>query len=491
MRAATYTRFDSRSQRVGDFFLAALAVILLGYAIAGKGFAYIGVAPLYVGEAVLGIGLLAWMLTRGWTRVLRVPAALAVVPLVTLGAIRLLPGFMEYRFDAIRDAVVWGYAAFALFVATMIVSDPRRLVTLIGYYQRFIPIFLVGTLVAWALYHFAKPITPSVPGTNGVPILFVKEGDVLVHLAGVLAFWMAMNSGRSIGWGWALLLAANVALMGAIDRAGLLSFIAVMMLCVIAKPRHGAAWRTVGMMIVGLFLLYGTMIRVEVPGGKGREISFDQVVTNIKSMFGAADNNGLDSTKEWRLQWWTKIYDYTFRGPYFWTGKGFGVNLADDDGFQVDRDHALRSPHSVHMTMLARMGVPGLAAWGLIHLVWFTSIGDAWFRARRRGNQRWAALFLFLFGYGMAFVINASFDVFLEGPMGGIWFWTVYGTGVGALWTYRARPEVLADGESGGDEHQGGQVVYESSGRAQLLPAAGRGRPGLPLGAGAARVARP
>jgi hypothetical protein len=52
-------------------------------------------------------------------------------------------------------------------------------------------------------------------------------------------------------------------------------------------------------------------------------------------------------------------------------------------------------------------------------------------------------LFLFLFAYYMAFLINASFDVYLEGPMGGIWFWSIYGTGVGALWVYRNRPEVL------------------------------------------------
>ena len=28
-------------------------------------------------------------------------------------------------------------------------------------------------------------------------------------------------------------------------------------------------------------------------------------------------------------------FDYTVFGDYFWTGKGFGINLADDDGFQT------------------------------------------------------------------------------------------------------------------------------------------------------------
>ena len=39
--------------------------------------------------------------------------------------------------------------------------------------------------------------------------------------------------------------------------------------------------------------------------------------------------------KNGRLDWWKEIVTYTINGKYFWTGKGFGVNLADDDGFQV------------------------------------------------------------------------------------------------------------------------------------------------------------
>src|SRR5205823_3135493 len=73
------------------------------------------------------------------------------------------------------------------------------------------------------------------------------------------------------------------------------------------------------------------------------------------------------------------------------------------------------------------------------------SIGETYLRARRRGQQRWAGAMLFLFAYHLAFMINGSFDVFLEGPMGGIWFWTIFGVGVGALWCWRYAPGVLAD----------------------------------------------
>jgi hypothetical protein len=54
-------------------------------------------------------------------------------------------------------------------------------------------------------------------------------------------------------------------------------------------------------------------------------------------------------------------------------------------------------------------------------------------------------MFLFLLAYWVAFMVNASFDVFLEGLMGGIWFWTLYGVGLGAMWIYQRYPEILED----------------------------------------------
>jgi hypothetical protein len=36
-------------------------------------------------------------------------------------------------------------------------------------------------------------------------------------------------------------------------------------------------------------------------------------------------------------------------------------------------------------------------------------------------------------------LINASFDVALEGPMLGIWFWCLFGFGVAVAMCYRAR----------------------------------------------------
>ena len=90
-----------------------------------------------------------------------------------------------------------------------------------------------------------------------------------------------------------------------------------------------------------------------------RAVSLESLWTNVTSIFGQSKASHLEGTKEWRMLWWEKIVGYTFGGDYFLMGKGFGVNLADVDGFQVEEDSALRSPHNGHLTMLSRAGVPG------------------------------------------------------------------------------------------------------------------------------------
>lgn len=37
------------------------------------------------------------------------------------------------------------------------------------------------------------------------------------------------------------------------------------------------------------------------------------------------------------------------------------------------------------------------------------------------------SVYLWLLAYWMAFIVNMTFDVYLEGPQGGIWFWCLIG----------------------------------------------------------------
>jgi O-antigen ligase len=95
------------------------------------------------------------------------------------------------------------------------------------------------------------------------------------------------------------------------------------------------------------------------------------------------------------------------------------------------------------MTILARSGVPGLALWILLQLSVGLRLIRCFLTSRRIAGSRWPGLFLFIFSFWLAFVINGSFDVFIEGPPGGIWFWCIFGFALGAMWIYRNQPEIL------------------------------------------------
>ncbi|MGN6506979.1 MAG: O-antigen ligase family protein [Tepidisphaeraceae bacterium] len=425
----------------GDRFLKFFACVLLGYAIGGRGFAYIGIPPLFIGEITLLFGIVAFVRCRAWHWIFTETRTWPVLAMCAWGAARTIPYISAYGIDSIRDAMVWGYSAFALVLATLLAEHPRRLAQWIARYRRFVPTFLVGIIIAFAIYRFLGQGRPEWPWVS-VPIVQVKEGDVLVHLAGVMAFWVA-GFGGAVPWKWPVLLTFNAAVMGVIDRAGMVAFGVVFMLCMALRPLHVIALRVIGVVLLVVVILWATDINIPIYGGKGRDISFDQIVTNLDSVLFDTGSDGLDSTKEWRIDWWKEIRRYTIYGRYFWTGKGYGINLADDDGFQVLSDNSLRNPHSVHMTMLARGGVPGLTLWILVQLSWGSGVFFSLLRARRECRREWQGVFFFLMCYWIALLINGSFDVFLEGPMGGIWFWAVYGTGLGAMTIFRRDPDAF------------------------------------------------
>jgi hypothetical protein len=81
-----------------------------------------------------------------------------------------------------------------------------------------------------------------------------------------------------------------------------------------------------------------------------------------------------------------------------------------------------------------------VALWLGLLTSWFAMMMHAMLTARHRGQTEWAGLFLFASCYAASFVINATFDVALEGPMQGIWFWCLVGFGIGSVMVYRCQP---------------------------------------------------
>ena len=309
-------------------------------------------------------------------------------------------------------------------------------------YHRLLPFFLVWvTLTVLVIPDNALPAGPG----SDISILGFKGGDMSVHLAGVAAFIaLGLYTERvdfkfPVTYLWlAWLLAVGVA--GGINRGGMLAATAGILTAFALRPSR----RVIQFgMISGAVLLFMALFSVNISLGREKTLSVNSLAQRFESVYKDNQDAKLEGTKEYRLEWWKYIASYTFGGPYFLGGKGFGVNLADSDGFQVTADGSLRAPHNSHVTVLARMGVPGLALWLALMLTFGYQLLKGFVETTRAGLLHWSGVDGWILVYWLAMCINASFDPYLEGPQGGIWFWSIIGLGIFALRTQKAELEQL------------------------------------------------
>jgi O-antigen ligase len=435
------TKGKKNRRGLGDWYLIVMCFLLAGYAIGGRGFAYWGIWPIYVGELGLALGFLAMFFSGAVGKLLRIPTVLWLIVFVVWCIVCTVPYVEKYGADAVRDAVLWGYAGFTFTIAAVLISKPTRLKWLIEKYALFVILFLVLTPLTAGMSRFAEDSIPRNP-LNWQPIFQVKLGDVCVHIAGVYAFLIALGSlSRLNAWVAALLLCLNLGI-NLQGRAGIVAFGATILLCFVLRPTHHRGLKVLFILLSAVFVLWFTGVRFA--KYDAREISFDGLVDSMLSVVGKGQVGDVahEGSRTWRLKWWSDIIDRTVNGPKFLTGDGFGINLAKSYGYQ-DADPELRSPHNGHMTVLARTGVPGFAIWCGLQLSWAWAMFRSYVKTRRNRDWKWSGLFMFLLAYWVALTANTGFDVFLEGPMGGIWIWSVFGVGIAALYIYKRCPEAL------------------------------------------------
>jgi O-Antigen ligase len=415
-------------------FLYLLGIVLAGYALLGKGFAYVGYPPLLIGEVTMVLGLFVIFRSRCGLAMLTTLPSVLLLMLLTLVVVRTATCFGQYGMDAIRDSVIVVYGLYAFIVVALLLEDPKRLTWLINAYGRLAWLYgFIGGSLTYITTGFASmmPIWPL----SGVSIVYVRLGEAASHLAGVAIF--ALLGLRKVTVLWTLALFVGIVMITP-SRGAMVACVGSIGVAVVLS---GQIRRFMPVLLVGtgvLLVFYVAGLDIPLPGG--RTLGPGQIISNVESLIGTSQAANLDGTKEWRLRWWQAIQDYTFRGPYFWTGKGYGLGLAEADGFVVGRELGgpmVRSPHNAHLTMLARSGVPGLVLWVATGLAWFAMLLRNVVLAKRRKETHWANIFIWIACYALAIVIDASFDVALEGPMLGIWFWSLFGLGIAASMIYR------------------------------------------------------
>jgi O-Antigen ligase len=409
-------------------FLTTLVTLLAGYLFLGRGFAYFGFGPLYLGEMVLALALVQISVVI-WTARLQALHWI-LLAFMLLGLVRLIPFLGVYGVDALRDSVIWGYALFAIAVSLTIKRDHVSWIhrTL----NRRLPQIVLLAAALFAIQYIFKPYLPLVPGSN-LPIISIRAGEIAVHLAGMAAFLMlGLYESESKKQSRTEFLMYVVVVVGLLflstqSRGAFVTIVVSLLIAFRIRPSARIVrFVAVAVVVAPLLFLFAPKVKLGL-----REFSAQQLVQNVTSIFSPQEGTVLEGNRSFRTDWWHEIVSYTVKGPYFWGGKGFGINLADSDGFQVNADGSLRSPHNGHMTILARMGVPGFSLW----IVFLVAYGLILLHSRRvflrRGDTLLAGMTAWVLIYSMAALLNACFDVYLEGPQGGIWFWTLAGVGIG------------------------------------------------------------
>ncbi len=412
-------------------FIALLGFVMGGYLMLGREFAYLGFHPLYIGEVLFAVGMTTFLVRGRWRDVLRQPVVWLILVFALVGAMGTFPQLGSWGVDALRDGVTWGYALFAVAVAGVLIGD-GGLDRLVRAYGRGVPFFLC--LHAFFLLMRLVTGDAEIPGTN-FDLPSAKPGDLAVHLVALFGFFFLAVDYRERRLGfliWPVFGLATLLITG-YTRGGLL---AIIVGCIVLLL-HGRWYRWLpffALAIWGFALLAASGKEFETRSG--RTISATGLITNVASIFGSSDELGLDGTKAWRLTWWEHIVDDTVFGPRFWTGAGYGPNIAEEVGHHRDTSGPdLRSPHSILMTVLARSGVPGALIWLLLQGVFVLSMLRLYWRSRTRGAlaDPVARLSLWVLLFWSASMFNALFDVYHEGPQGGLWFWAVVGVGLTVL----------------------------------------------------------
>ena len=377
-----------------------------------------GVAYIYLVEALWLFGILLLLMDRKKVELIWNKTTKLILIFIAISCIYILRGFAKYdMIDLIRDSFIFQYGWF-VFILFLFKDKLEQVWESLFFIYKWFPFV---ALLNFILQYFV-PFFETVAPFGGIPILLYKNGDMGVQL--LISTLLLLYTFEKKPLKWRVLLSLVIALdfliLASYSRSGIVSFL-VSMLCFIYFNKDIQLQSRVRLLLkyLPIILLIVTPIYINIKvteNFQGRSVGFEQIKNNFSSIVGGTTDATSEDNVVWRLVWWAKILDYSFSAPNFFIGKGLGMSLATDDDI-ITLDENLRSPHNFHLNIMARFGV-------LLFLIWtyfLIQVLKPLFKKELIGKRLLIGCIL------LAFLINASFDVFLEGPMGAFPFWTWVG----------------------------------------------------------------
>ena len=400
-------------QLLNRAYLKIYFLVLLLYAFFNKGVAYS-----YMAEILLVTGIFLLFINRKQFEIGLDRKQILTCIFIIISFIFIIVGIFQYSIlNVMRDSLAFQYAWFA-FIIYFFKNEYDFIWQKIIQIYKWVPLVLFLNFI---LFYFVFLYLPPINIFGNQNIIIYKNGDKSVHLliSTILMFlyttkysrrWVVVNT---------ILITINFLILLAFTRSGSVAYIfSLFSFFFFSKKKilNESIRKLLKYVPIIMILGMGIFITIDIQGdAQGRTITLSQITDNFSSIVSSDIDGSLTDNKIWRIVWWAKLVNESFTLQHFFVGKGLGMSLAGND--ILNSDENLRSPHNFHLTILARFGYFVFLAW----IIWLVSLFKPLFTRKLAGKT------LAITSILLAFIINGSFDVFFEGPMGAFPFWTFVG----------------------------------------------------------------
>ena len=327
-----------------------LLIIILGYALGGKGFAYVSpMEPVYIGEISLALCMFGLMTRLRHAGLFDTSIHKLIWVYLIYAGIHLMVDYDQYRLLAIRDSATAYYALFFFAAYSLFQNEAIVMV-----FERIMKIAIVFAIVQLAATFFSLRF----PG-------FHPHADAYIPLTTATAIYFLIRAAESKKLVHILIGATAAAALMTGKTAGVLALFGVLGVALVFGRVKGLMLPALFLGGLGIVALAAAMI-----------ISPDFFAEHIASgdtveAFGIAEGEfvGLSGTSSWRMDWWMMIWDDTTCSAPFW-GFGFGGDISTAF-LGAELGELVRYPHSVIFTVIGRLGLIGL----VIFITLFVAIG--------------------------------------------------------------------------------------------------------------------
>ena len=388
-------------------------LVLLLYVFFNKGVAYS-----YMAEVLLVFGILILFINRKQFEIGLDRKQILIGIFIIISFLFIITGVFQYSIlNVLRDSLAFQYAWFA-FIIYFLKNEYDFIWQKLILIYKWIPLVL---FLNFFLFYFVFLYLPPINIFGNQNIIIYKNGDKSVHLliSTILMFLFSEKYSRIWLIANTVLIVINFLILLAFTRSGSVAYIlALFSFFFFSKEKILNEYVRKLLKFVPIIMVVGMglFVAIDIQGdAQGRTISLTQITDNFSSIVSTNIDGNLVENKVWRLIWWAKLINESFTLQHFFVGKGLGMSLAGNDILNTDDN--LRSPHKFHLTILARFGYFVFIAW----IIWLVSLFKPLFTRKLAGKT------LAITSILLAFIINGSFDVFFEGPMGAFPFWTFVG----------------------------------------------------------------